>query len=226
MGDEQEQRQEREALDSAKRIAKKKTKDSIQKVIMSKVKVIIMPVIGYMAIMFAAILAILALITLLDSVIHNKSGGSADDGYGQADSIDTYMSQFGYENSEEFTAMYDTVKSETEACGLNQQQIFALTAIACNCNAGLPTLKKGTFTDVYEAGLAAGYEKNSWQHNKYIWDKWWFETPAEMADANRTKIADATFEKYAKGPCMRRRGGETSAWYSCKEYSPSPIAEK
>ena len=199
MGDEQEQRQEREALDSAKRIAKKKTKDSIQKVIMSKVKVIIMPVIGYMAIMFAAILAILALITLLDSVIHNKSGGSADDGYGQADSIDTYMSQFGYENSEEFTAMYDTVKSETEACGLNQQQIFALTAIACNCNAGLPTLKKGTFTDVYEAGLAAGYEKNSWQHNKYIWDKWWFETPAEMADANRTKIADATFETYAKG---------------------------
>ena len=83
MGDEQEQRQEREALDSAKRIAKKKTKDSIQKVIMSKVKVIIMPVIGYMAIMFAAILAILALITLLDSVIHNKSGGSADDGYGK-----------------------------------------------------------------------------------------------------------------------------------------------
>ena len=148
------------------------------------------------------LLIILAAITMLILEDEEKVAKAYEEQLQQettTDNLNTYMSQFGYENSEEFTAMYDTVKSETEACGLNQQQIFALTAIACNCNAGLPTLKKGTFTDVYEAGLAAGYEKNSWQHNKYIWDKWWFETPAEMADANRTKIADATFETYAKG---------------------------
>lgn len=148
------------------------------------------------------LLIILAAITMLILEDEEKVAKAYEEQLQQettTDNLNTYMSQFGYENSEEFTAMYDTVKSETEACGLNQQQIFALTAIACNCNAGLPTLERGTFTDVYQAGLAAGYEKNSWQHNKYIWDKWWFATPAEMADANRTKIADATFETYAKG---------------------------
>ena len=48
-----------------------------------------------------------------------------------------------------------------------------------------------------------------------------------MGDAEiEIKRYGVEFEKYTKGPCMRRRGGETSAWYSCKEYSPSPIAEK
>lgn len=46
------------------------------------------------------------------------------------------------------------------------------------------------------------------------------------ADIKMTRYGGVEFEREAKGPCMKRKGNETSAWFKCNQYSPNHLAEK
>jgi len=79
--------------------------------------------------------------------------------------------------------------------GLTRQQTYALIAIYEDLG-GLPEIDGLSFRDVFEAG-AKGCEKNSWEHNKYIWDNWWSKVGGETPQAIINR--DIQFETYTKG---------------------------
>ena len=69
-------------------------------------------------------------------------------------------------------SVYSYVETETSGLSLSKQQLYSLTAIAYNFG-HLPTRNGYSFKSVYESG-AALYEINSWEHNRFIWDNWWY----------------------------------------------------
>ena len=90
------------------------------------------------------------------------------------------------------------IHMELKIGGLNlsKQQICALTALVYSFG-HLPVRNGCTFEEVYNKGLDMGYEKNSVEHNRYIWDNWWCDLGG--GEPGHITARDAQFETYVKG---------------------------
>lgn len=93
-------------------------------------------------------------------------------------------------------AVYNSVV-EIDLSGLNlsKQQIYPLVAIRYNFG-HLPVRNGKTFKQVYLEG-AEKYKEDSWKHNRYIWDEWWWRV--QGGSPGHITSRDVQFETYVKG---------------------------
>ena len=91
------------------------------------------------------------------------------------------------------TLYKDLVDNDLFALGLSRQQTYALLAVKYSYGC-LPVIDGRTFKKVYKDGMQE-FEEGSWQHNKYIWDNWWYQ----LGKTSTATTADAQYETYIKG---------------------------
>lgn len=91
------------------------------------------------------------------------------------------------------TLYKDLVDNDLFALGLSRQQTYALLAVKYNYGC-LPVIDGKTFKKVYKDGMQE-FKEGSWQHNKYIWDNWWYQ----LGKTSGATTADAQYETYIKG---------------------------
>ncbi len=93
-------------------------------------------------------------------------------------------------------AIIGYVDREIAGLTLSKQQKYALIEMAYG--RGQAHIKG--FKNTYESAVGEGYEIDSWQFNKYIWDNWWYsKSIGPDSAAGKIKGQDAMYETYVKG---------------------------